>query len=333
MLKKIKKRYWVILAVIILVVAGFVYFNKSKNGTVTTIVQKGEVKEELILTGSVKASKYAMLYFPANGKISGVYVKEGDWVKKGRALTSLDKTTLNTTYQQALNTHKNYQAAAENALDTVKDHSKDETFAQKATRTAAEVARDNAYDAVLAAKYNLDNSTLFAPFEGLVASLPFSSPGVNVSYADMQVELVDPSSIYFEVEADQSEVITLKVNQKVLIVLDSYRNKEFIGTVAFVGFTPKPGASGTVYRIKVNITGDEFKNILPKIGMTGDAKFTLSQKDNVLYTEPKFVHSDKDGKYVNMGRKDKKVRVTIGIEGEDRVEIVSGVKEGDLLYD
>jgi hypothetical protein len=36
---------------------------------------------------------------------------------------------------------------------------------------------------------------------------------------------------------------------------------------------------------------------------------------------------------VNIGGKDKKVRVTIGVEGEERVEITSGVKEGDILYD
>ncbi len=331
--RKLGRWFWVILIVVVLGIVGFFYFsNKNKNGSVTTIVQRGEVKEELILTGSVNADKHAILYFPAVGKISAVYVKEGDWVKKGRALTSLNKTTLNTVYQQALNNYRNYQAAAENALDIVKDHSKDETFAQKATRTAAEVARDNAYDAVTAAKYNLDNSTIFAPFEGLITSLPFPSPGVNVLYTDAQVEILDPASIYFEVEADQSEVINIKEEQKVVIVLDSYRDKELSGTVSFVGYTPKPGEVGTVYKVKVVLTNSEVEEVLPRIGMTGDAKFVLSQKEDVLYVPPKFVHSDKDGKYVNLGEKDKKTRITIGIEGEERVEITSGVKEGDTLY-
>jgi RND family efflux transporter MFP subunit len=334
MIGKIKKWFWVIIIAVILGIGGFFYFNnKAKNGSVTTAVQKGEVKEELILTGSVKADKHATLYFPSAGKISAVYVKEGDWVKKGRALTSLDKTTLNTVYQQALNNYRNYQAAAENAVDSVKDHSKDETFAQKATRTAAEVARDNAWDAVTAAKYNLDNSTLFAPFEGLIASLPFGSPGVNVGFTDPQVEILDPASIYFEVEADQSEVINLKEKQGVVIVLDSYRDKEFLGTVSFIGFTPKAGEAGTIYKVKVKLTESEVEEVLPRIGMTGDAKFVLSQKEDTLYVPPKFIHSDKDGKYVNLGGKTKKARVTIGIEGEERVEITSGVKEGDILYE
>jgi RND family efflux transporter MFP subunit len=331
---KLGKWFWVILVILILGVGGFFFFSKkSENGSVKTVVQKGEVKEELILTGSIKADKHVILYFPTGGKIAGVYVKEGEWVKTGRALTALDRTILNSTYQQALNTHKSYQATAENVVDSVKDHKSDETFTQKATRTTAEVNRDNAYDAVKAAEYNLKNATLYAPFEGVITSLPFSSPGVNINLTDAQVELLDPTSIYFEVDADQSEVIDIKDKQSVEIVLDSYRDKSFVGTVSFISYTPKAGKASTVYKVKVELDTVQMKELLPRIGMSGDAKFILSQKSDVLFVPNRFVNSDKEGKYVNLGGKDKKVRVTIGIEGEDRVEIISGVKEGDVLYD
>jgi multidrug resistance efflux pump len=164
--------------------------------------------------------------------------KENGLKKAGR--TALDRTVLNATYQQALNTHRSYQSVAERAVDSVKGHDKDETFAQKETRTVAEAARDSAYVAVQAAEYNLRNATLYAPFEGLITSLPFPSPGVNVNVADAQVELLDPSSIYFEVEADQSEIINIKDKQAVEIVLDSFREKSFTGTVS-LSYTPKAG--------------------------------------------------------------------------------------------
>jgi RND family efflux transporter MFP subunit len=333
-LKSLRKRFWIISIIIILVVGGFLIFGKKPQANTTTVtVQKGTVNEELVLTGQIKAVKHVILYFPAGGKINGVYVKEGEWVKKGRALTSVDRTILNSTYQQALNTYKSYQAAAESAVDSVKNHSTDETYAQKATRTAAEVARDNAFDSVRTAEYNLANATLYAPFEGIVTSLPFPSPGVNVSYADPQVEIVDPTSIYFEVNADQSEVISIKEKQKVAIVLDSFRDKEFSGLVSFVGYTPKAGEVGTVYKVKVVLTASEIKDILPKIGMTGDAKFILSQKENALFVPINFVNSDISGKYVNLGKMGNKVKVVTGIENENAVEITSGVKEGDVLYD
>jgi RND family efflux transporter MFP subunit len=331
--QKLGKWFWVIVVVLALGVGGFFYFNrKAATGGKTITVQKGEVKEELFLTGSIKADKHVVLYFPTGGKIAGVYVKEGQWVKRGAALTALDRTILNSAYQQALNTHKSYQAMAEQVVDSVKDHKSDETFTQKATRTAAEVNRDNAYDAVMAAEYNLKNATLYAPFEGVITSLPFPSPGVNVNFSDPQVELLDPTSIYFEVGADQSEVISIKDKQKVDIVLDSYRDKTFTGTVSFISYTPKAGEASTVYKVKVLLDAAQVKELLPRIGMGGDAKFVVSQKSDALYVPNSFVNSDKDGKYV-VFEKGKKVRVTIGIEGEERVEIVSGVKEGDVLYD
>lgn len=336
--KKFKNRlgkwFWLIIIVLILGIGGFFLFrSRSQNGSVTTTVQRGEVKEELILTGSIKADKHVVLYFPTGGKIAGVYVKEGEWVKKGRALTALDRTILNSTYQQALNTHKSYQATAEQVVDSVKDHKSDETFTQKATRTTAEVNRDNAYDAVKAAEYNLKNATLYAPFEGVITSLPFPSPGVNVNLTDPQVELLDPASIYFEVDADQSEVINIKDKQTVEIILDSYRDKSFVGVVSFISYTPKAGEASTVYKVKVELDSIQMKELLPRIGMSGDAKFILSEKTDVLFVPNRFVNSDKEGKYVNLGGKDKKVRVTVGVEGEEKIEIISGVKEGDVLYD
>jgi membrane fusion protein (multidrug efflux system) len=331
---KLGKWFWVIVIVLVVFLIG--YFIKSKSGksqNVTATVQRGEIKEELVLSGSVKADKHVVLYFPTGGKIIGVYVKEGEWVKKGRVLTSLDKTVLNTIYQQTLNTYRSYQAAAESAVDSVKGHSADESYAQKSTRTTAEAARDSAYDAVRSAEYNLNNAALFAPFDGLVASLPFPNPGVNVNITDAQVELLDPSSIYFEVEADQSEVIDIKDKQTVEIVFDSYRDKTLSGTVSFIGYTPKANEVGTIYKVKVSLVTDSLKDTLPRIGMSGDAKFVLSKREDALFVPTRFVNSDKDGKYVNLGKSNKKVRVETGIEGEDNIEIVSGVKEGDVLYD
>ncbi len=325
---------WIWFFLIVIVIGGGIFFfrSRSKKEPEVAKVERGQVKQELILTGSVNAEKYAALMFPTSGKISWISAKEGQEIKKGQAITALDTTVLNSAYQQALNNYRNYQAAAESALDSVKNHSSDETFTQKATRTAAEVARDNAYDAMIAAKYNLNNSVILAPFKGIISSLPFTSPGVNVSLTDVQVIIIDPATVYFDVNADQSEVISIKEGQRVTVVLDSFQERSIVGRVAFIGYTPKAGEAGAVYKVKI-VFEEKPGDIPLRVGMTGDVKFVLEEKENVLFAPPKFVNADKDGKFVYLGKPGKKQRVEIGLEGEDGVEIVSGVKEGDTLYD
>lgn len=330
---KLGKWFWVLLVLVVVGVGIFLYKKNNKPEYQSSLIETGTVREELILTGSINAVKYVNLFFPTSGKIAWVGAKEGQIVKRGFPITSLNKTVLNSAYQQALNNYRNYQAAADQTLDSVKGHAGDETFAIKAERTAAEVARDNSYDSLKAAEYNLANATIYAPFDGVISSLPFSSPGVNVSPADVQVVMVDPSTIYFDVDADQNDVTSLKMNQEVLIVLDSFVDKEFKGKVTFISLTPKAGTAGTNYKVKVEFDTPTQISESVRIGMTGDAKFILTQKDSTLFVGSEFVKSDTKGKFLRLNTPENKVYIKTGLEGEERVEIIGDFSEGDIVFD
>ena len=339
--KSLIQRIWArkkLLAVIAVLIVGWIGYQRfvvfpRKAEIETARVEKGEVKEELVLSGEINADEYAKLSFPTSGQLAWVGVKEGDLVKKGQALSKLDTTTLNTTYQQAKATLREEEATVENIHDQVKGHSGDETFSQKDTRTAAEVAKDKAYEAYIAAEYNLRNAVLYSPFTGIITYLAHPFSGVNVLFSETQVEVINPNTIYFDVTADQNEVIDLSVGQKVAIILDSIPDEELEGEVVFVSYAPKAGEAGTVYKIKVKFVKDSFDITKYRIGMSGDAEFILDQKDEVFFAPPRFIKSDRNGKYVQLGGKNNKVYLETGLEGEDRIEIIGDVKEGDTLYD
>jgi len=295
-------------------------------------VQKGTVSEELILSGSVKADNYAQLTFQTSGKIAWVGVKQGDRVGKGQMLIKLDTIKLAADLQRAYSDLRSAQATLDKVHEDVKGHSKDETFTQRETRTTAEVDNDKAYDAVTKAQEDLRNATLFAPFTGIISYLAHSAPGINVLFSEAQIEIVDPETFYFQVTADQTEVTTISKGEKVKIVLDSFPEETHEGEVAFIGLTPKPGESGTVYEVRINFDRKPDSTKI-RVGMSGDSKFILSQKEDVLFAPPKFISSDSKGKYVKTGARKTKVYIETGLEGEDRTEIVSGVKEGETLYD
>ncbi len=334
---KILKRKKLIIFLVVLI-AGFFgwrsYSSINGKDLETAEVKKGIVEEELILSGSIMADEHAILTFSSSGKISWVDVAEGDWVKKGQALAKLDTTSLNSAYQRALSDLRSADATAERVHDDVKDNDDDETYTQKETRTTAEVAKDKAWEAVLIAEENLRNATLLSPFEGLITYVANPFSGVNVIYTASQFEVVNQETIYFNVSADQSEIIDIHKDQKVNIILDSYLEEQFEGEVAFISMTPKSGELGSVYKVKVIFESGDVSADKLRIGMTGDAKFILNEKHDVLYVPSDFINSDSEGKYVKTGEgKNDKIYVELGMENEERVEISGDIKEGDTIYD
>lgn len=336
-LKRLLKRKKLLIILAILVVGGYFLYGyfTGRNGEVETAdVKLGTVAEELILSGEIDADEYAQLAFPASGKIAWVAVKEGDEVKRGQGLTKLDTTTLNTSFQSARATLRAAEASLEYVHDQVKDNDDDETYLQKDTRTTAETTKDSAYEAYVAAEYNLRNATITSPFAGIVTYLAHPFSGVNVIFSETQVEVINPETIFFDVSADQTEVADIKVGQKVIVILDSLLDEEIQGTVEFISYTPKSEEVGTVYKVKLRFDDIDYDSEVYRIGMSGDAKFILSEKENVLYLPPKFVSSDSKGKYVKKGKENNKTYVEVGLEGEERMEIISDeIKEGDVIYD
>ena len=330
-----KKKFFIVILIIIATIFFFVQRNakKKENDVDTAIIERGLVKEELILSGEVKADEHANLAFSTSGEISWMGVSEGDEVDKGQSLAKLDTANLNSDFERAKADLRDAEATVSRVHDDVKDLGNSESFTEKETRTTAEVAYDKAYEAKLKAEKNLKGGTLYAPFAGIVTSITNPFSGVNVIYTTSQIELVNPETIYFEVIADQTEVASLSLGQSVNIVLDSMEEKEIEGVISFIGYTPMVGESGTVYRIKVEIVDESIIKESLRIGLTGDAKFTLNQKDDVLFVPTGFLNSDKSGKYVSVDSLKNKVYVEVGLDGEERVEIIGDIKEGDKVVD
>ncbi len=323
----------VLLALTLIVGVNFFQSKKKESQAEKFEVKKGTVSQDLVLSGQIKAEEDAKLFFPTSGKLAWIGVKEGDFVKKGQALASLDKTPLAASYQQALNNIRLYEANLEATYDSLQGKDTSETFAQKATRTSSEVAKDNAYDALRIAKYNLDNTTLIAPFAGIITYVAHPHPLVNVPVGELQIEIINPETIYFEASADQDEVTKIKKDEVVEIVLDSFPDKKITGKIIFVSLTPSIEEQGAVYKIKAKLENKEEIKDLVKIGMTGDLKISLAKKENVLLVPSSFIKADKKGKYVRVGSLKNKTYVKTGLEGEEYTEIEEGLKEGDTLYD
>lgn len=334
--QKLWARKWLILILTIVVLIGWFYWKRSrqqKNGFEEDTIQKGEVRQELVLTGEIDAIERASLSFETSGKLAYVGVQEGQEVKRGVLLGNLETTALNAAYEQARNNLRQYEANVDYVHDNVKDNDKDESFSEKNTRTAAEVLKDNAYEAMIIAERSLKGASLYTPFDGIVTYIanPFSGPFVLATQP--QFEIVNPETIYFSVTADQTEVTSITKGMEVLVTLDSFPDKQIKGEVLEIDFAPDPSEVGVVYEIKVSLP--ELSEIDYRLNMTGDAVFVLDKKENAYFVPAGFVKSDKTGRYLLTGKSDKgKLYVELGLEGVDRVEVISDqISEGMKIYD
>jgi HlyD family secretion protein len=308
-----------------------VIFSETKTGE-TVVVKKGNLRAELVLSGKFDAEEKAILQFQSGGRLGWVGVKEGDEVRKYQAIASLETERLQAALRQARQDFTAAQAEHEKYYDN-RDSEAFESFEKKIERTAVDAKQNKAYDAVRIAEENLRYSTIYAPFDGLVTRVDTPNAGVDI-YAPTQAqfEIVNPDTIVFSVNADQTEVIDLREGQKGEVMLDSYPDETIHATITNISFSPKQDETGTVYEVQMDIERSNSSNIY-RLGMTGDVIFITKEKSNVLFIPIDFIKSDDNGDYVLAGEGKKKTYVKTGLETDMDVEILSGLKEGDVVYD
>lgn len=338
-LKKFLSKKTIFIVLIIIIFVGIIlkfFVFASKKSTESALVKKGELVKELTLSGKIDADEHAILQFQTGGLVSYVGVKKGDTVKKYQTLSSLDERTAQKNLQDKLIDYSTQRLT----FDQTKEDNLNRTPEQALNDKMKRVLQDNQYDldkSVVSVELKAlakELSYLTTPISGIVtrADLPF--PGVNLYIPTQgQFEVVNPNSIFFNVTADQTEVVNIKEKMSGNIILDSYPDENIKSLIKSISFTPKSGESETVYEVKIEMSNINNSNYKYKIGMTGDVTFVTEKKLNVLFLPVSFVKSDEKGKYVFIDTKNTKKYIHTGMETDNNIEITEGTEEGSSVYD
>jgi len=313
--------------VAIAIILGFNFFFKPKQQTLQfTQVKKQDISSIVSSSGSLTGKNVVDLKFKSSGKLSYINVKAGDKVFAGQIIAGLDTQDLSIKLQQAQNTLRDKQAIAEKIEDDVKDHSKDETFKQKADRTTAQAARDSAYDGVKEAQRAFQDVVIISPIAGLVTKAPLI-PGQIVS-SDAVVQIVDFSLTFFDTDIDEADIGKVSLGQKAEVTLDAYPDKVFAGAVDEIIPQIKTTSSGaTVVTVRIQL--DQFpQNFIN--GLSGQSEIIISRAENALVI-PIEALGDNDVVTVQNEEGQKKVKVILGIQSDTDVEIKEGLQEGDKI--
>ncbi len=273
--------------------------------------------------------KSVSLHFAIVGKLNYLGVSKGDNVTKGQIIAALDNTNLNSALQTAINNRRNTQAAVENVHDQVKDHSSDETFSQKATRTASEVANDNAWASLLAAQKDMQNATIYSPISGVVVNQADLIAGQNITTTDLIAQVVDFSQKDFDATVDESDIGQIQIGQRANVTLNAYGDSVFSGKVVEIDPETQTSSTGAITVI-VKIEVDD-PRIAKIYGLNGNADIITSSKKDVLII-PQDTLIDDNHVYVNKGAGiTEKREIKTGIKSDTDVEVISGLSEGEQV--
>lgn len=341
-MKKFLIKFWWLLLIGLLAI-GFFVFKTNKASAVdktkkSFTVEKRSLTDMLSLSGQIDAKEKADLRFQTSGRLAWVGVKEGDLVKKFQVIASLDKRDLQNRMGQLLNTYSKQRNDFEQSQQDNKDWQ---------TNAMTDAARDTVKRTLQKGQWDLNNSVLaveaqnltlqfanlWTPIDGIVTKVDIEQAGVNITPSSATFGVVNPKTIYFSTLADQTEVVKFVVGQKGEITLDAYPGQKFDGVVEGIAFIPKAGETGTVYEVKVKMTIPN-ENYAIKMGMTGDASFVFSQKDNVLVIPESYIKKVDGKKYVRklVGDKFQQFLITTNASVDGEVEVTSGLNEGEKIY-
>lgn len=343
LLKLILSHKKLLVVIIILFITGIVIsfksgiIGKSLPSYKTQVVSKGDLSIIINASGQVESGNQSVLGFLTGGRILYVGFKEGDVVKKGQVIASLDNSQAYESVSKAQAVYNSAQSTVNKVLDDIhlwqygNQNTTLETMTQKNTREMAEMARDVAYQDLLSAKKNLEWSTIIAPFDGVISNIQGIVVGQNVSaVGPASISLVGSGEMKFVANVDEIDFQRLSVGQIGEITLDAFPEEKISGTITKIGIAAiKLSTGGSVIPVDMSITiSDKFKS-----GLNGEVNFYITTKRNVFVLPRPALRNDKTTSYVYLliNKRPEKRTVQIGETLGNQSEILSGISERDQV--
>jgi HlyD family secretion protein len=226
---------------------------------------------------------------------------------------------------------------AEIALQKTIDDARNDALRAEDIKTAqadvvrSKVSKDNA-------KVQLDSTTVVAPRDGVV-TLKYLEEGTIIppgtstfAQGTSIVQISDVSQMFVDCTVDEVDIAGVEKDMKVRIILEAYPDVTLDGIVRRV--SPAAVTTNNMTTVKAHVeilTRDPKVRLLP--GMNATCEFIQLAKENVLLAPQQAINRDGDRAYVKVKSKDPlkpEIRdVKLGAMGNDTVEVVSGLKEGD----
>ncbi len=181
------------------------------------------------------------------------------------------------------------------------------------------------------AQKQLDEATITAPFDGVVASVDVDE-GDTVSTATTIVHLIDLNSMELKVQVDEIDITEVKPEQRVVIEVDALPALPLEGKVSSISLLSETEGGVIVYDVKIEFHVADGTDL--RAGMSATADIVITERTNVLLVPDRAIKQDSEGNPVVgvvVSEQVEERTVVIGISDGFETEILDGLEEGEVV--
>ena len=314
----------------------------------TFTVQRGDIVVEAKLSGRVVPLALETVYFPIAGQVREVYANVNDVVKEGDLLGELaEAQELRAQAEETRRTIRRAQIDLEIAQLTLEQfqsqgRSENEVKIQElqvelAQMRLDEVLQSLGIDPDSAVLDELDaqvaQARAFAPASGTIIAAV--NAGRNVTPTTPAFVLGDPDELEVVANLDPSkgdtEVREMFEGMPVTATLDADTDVQLTGTIRQL---PSPYGTGESDEGAIHVVLDSSPSAdTYQSGDNVTVAVLLASKEGVLWLPPDAIRSAGGRTFViiNSESGPQRVDVELGLQTRDRVEIISGLEEGQVV--
>ena len=235
-----------------------------------------------------------------SGTVTGIYVNRGDWVDAGDTLITLADTSYSANFDSLLKERQELEEQMQ----------------------------------ALIAIYS--EGGLYAPINGKVEGLnPFAVYNAASDTETTLMTLRPNDTINLTIAVDESDILNLYEDQTAVVAVDSLEDEYFFATVTEVATTGTSGSSGvTTYDVTLSMERTDSM----RSGMSAGASIAISGAAQAMLLPEEAVSRTSSTYYVftaaneETGELSGRVEVTVGVTANGKIEILSGLSEGDTVY-
>lgn len=347
---------WKILIAAVLIIGAAVgykfYTDKVVAETTKTYdtekVLRMDLTKTVSATGTIQPRDSVEVSGKVTARIQEILVEENDHVREGQVVAILDGKDYQAQLDQANFTLTNARQKLERTDKLYKIGAKSLQELQD-----AQYEFDRAKSAVELAEDNVNQTVITAPMDGVVVGEP-KTPGTMAVQGSTNptviMRIADLSEKLVKAKVDETDIGSVRVGQPATFTVDAYPDKIFRAEVTKISQTDttnswdtssstnssSSSSSNAVIYYYVTFSAPDDENLLLP-AMTARLDIVVGQVRDALCVPIDALKTDAKGSYVERITKDaqgkdvaEKVYITVGLYGEEFVEVTSGeLKVGD----